>query len=232
MSAHLAQYGYGRTVGNTTFQDSNVLATHAGSLLVVFLSAGNQFEQPGPFSVSDGLNTFHRLPLTHAYGGAVFGGTTVEAFYAFNILPHTGKIRGSGWANNGGYSQIDVAEYSCDGGWGATDPIDTSNWGGSNGTPSVFLNLAQVNELVVGHIIVNTPANWAWRQLVSRTGSPGNQICDPSTAASLGDFQPLLSGGFFADGVGGATSFYIGCAAAFKVTLAPTSSLLQMGVGR
>jgi len=232
MGANFVQYGYSNTAGNTTFQDSPVLTTHDGSLLVVFASAGNQFEQVGPFAVSDGLNTFHRLPLTHFFHGQVFGGTTVEAFYAFNIAAHVGKIRASGWANSGGYSQIDVAEYSCDGGWGATDPIDTSNNGAGNGTPSVFLSLAQANELLVAHIMVNTPANWAWRQLISRTGRPGNLICDPVTAASLGDFQPLLSGGFFADGVGGAGSFYVGCAAAFKVPAAPTSSLLQMGVGR
>ncbi len=232
MAAHLVQYDGVQTVGNTTFQDSHLISTQAGSLLVVFATAGNQFEQGGPFSVSDGFNIFHRLPLTHNFGGAVFGGTTVEAFYAFNIAANTAKIRASGWANTGGYSRIDVAEYSCDGGWGIADPIDTSNGQGSSGTPSEFLNLAQPGELVVAHIIVNSPAGWVWRQLVSRTGTPGNLICDPSTVASLGDFQPFLGGGFFADGVGGAVTLYVGCAAAFKVPAAATSSLLQMGVGR
>jgi hypothetical protein len=188
-----------------------------GDLVVFCIDVGNATEQTVSSIVDNSLgNTVHRLAATHYFNAAVFSGTVTEIWYVYNAIGGTTTFSAS-WPSAGGFSVLQIGRWGASPGWGSSDPIDTSNGSGSSGTPLVHLNLAQPNELVVGFFTLVTGAGWVWTNATDRAGVGGNGICDSSTAKSLGDYQPMASGGYDVTGTGGSSTFFVGSAAAFKV---------------
>lgn len=221
MAAAFVQYQIKSNGAGQTSIASNSITLTAGNLVIILILIGNGSSQAGS-SVTDTLgNTYHRLATSHTFQAALFGGSSVEIWYAFNVAGGATIITASGWANTGGFNNLEIAEYSASPTWGVTDPIDTSGSGAAaSGTPSVGLTLAQANELVVGGIYLSAATGWVWTNAVDRTGIGGGTM--DGANGSFGDHQAGSSGGYSVTGTGGSSTAYAGSAAAFKV---PASTL-------
>lgn len=213
---------------------SGTIATTTGNMVIVELIIGNSLTQTAT-SVTDGTNTFTKLASSHAFNSGLFGGCSTEIWYAINVTGTSHTIAASGWGAGGGFNQMQISEYSSSPTWGVTDPIDTSNGAtGGSGTPLISLTLAQVNELVVGGFVLTVPASWLWTNAINRTGVGGASDMR-TTNGSWGDHQPVTSAGYSVTGTGGASTAFVGSAAAFKVPVAAAAnvknSCMMMGVG-
>lgn len=200
MAIAFIQYAQGTSGSGVANVSTSSLTLTAGNLAVVSVLVGNGTEQHVS-SVTDSLGNAYTFAGTHIFNASLFGGAALEVWYCQNCLGGTTTVTAN-WSSAGGFSLIELGEYS---GIATSGALDVAISSEGAGTPTIgpSSSTAQAEELVIAAVSTDSTGCVAAAGYTNRssdlsfldmvTSVAGAQSYNPSSCTSGNYVANLLT---------------------------------------